>query len=165
MDEHFYERIILIVLMVLGSLLTFQTVLLWSIALNSKDIKYILEKSSCPSTEKGSEYRKYPPTKNDYVGFSLNYYVESTTYQDMNQELFYVVLIISMAIMILVLIFVIYVLLKRFITFNSRSINSLSDDVIYLRNYIAFLEKENKILNQSLNLFKDRIFVSNKDSL
>lgn len=83
----------------------------------------------------------------------------------MNQELFYVVLIISMAIMILVLIFVIYVLLKRFITFNSRSINSLSDDVIYLRNYIAFLEKENKILNQSLNLFKDRIFVSNKDSL
>lgn len=83
----------------------------------------------------------------------------------MNQELFYVVLIISMAIMILVLIFVIYVLLKRFITFNSRPINSLSDDVIYLRNYIAFLEKENKILNQSLNLFKDRIFVSNKDSL
>ena len=83
----------------------------------------------------------------------------------MNQELFYVVLIISMAIMILVLIFVIYVLLKRLITFNSRSINSLSDDVIYLRNYIAFLEKENKILNQSLNLFKDRIFVSNKDSL
>lgn len=83
----------------------------------------------------------------------------------MNQELFYVVLIISMAIMILVLIFVIYVLLKRFITFNSRPVNSLNDDVIYLRNYIAFLEKENKILNQSLNLFKDRIFVSNKDSL
>ncbi len=83
----------------------------------------------------------------------------------MNQELFYMVLIINMAIMILVLIFVIYVLSKRFIMFNSRSVNSLNDDVTYLRNYIAFLEKENKILNQSLNLFKNRIFVSNKDSL
>ena len=83
----------------------------------------------------------------------------------MNQELFYMVLIINMAIIILVLIFVIYVLSKRFIMFNSRSVNSLNDDVTYLRNYIAFLEKENKILNQSLNLFKNRIFVSNKDSL
>lgn len=82
----------------------------------------------------------------------------------MSQELFYIVLIICMVIVIIVLIAVTYVLLKQFIMFNSRPIDSLNDDIIYLRNYITFLEKENRILNQSLNLFKNRIFVSNKDS-
>jgi hypothetical protein len=83
----------------------------------------------------------------------------------MSQELFYIVLIICMVIIIIVLIAVTHVLLKRFIMLNSRPIDSLNDDIIYLRNYITFLEKENRILNQSLNLFKNRIFVSNKDSL
>lgn len=66
MDEHFYDKIILIVLMVLGSLLTFQTIVLFTIAENARDIKHLLEKTSQQITEKGSEYGKYPPSKSDY---------------------------------------------------------------------------------------------------
>lgn len=66
MDEHFYDKIILIVLMVLGILLTFQSIVLWLTAINARDIKHLLEKTSYPSTEKCCEYGKYPPTKSDY---------------------------------------------------------------------------------------------------